>query len=217
MITFISLQAANSDIISIQTAIQNKFLEYYPNLTIQHLDIKPLGRTPKNFDTYRVEKITISQASLKRNHGTLSVLYTSPRKKKKRFFKFKLDATLPVYISSRYIKKNHPIDENYVQLQEITFKNFSSKPIDAHFLYDYESKRSIKEGKIITIHDVRRILDVKRGQMVDATIYDGNVILTFKVKTIEEGNIGDIIKVKRGHYKKLKAQIISKTSVDILE
>lgn len=217
MIAFTSLQAKSHDILSIQTAIQNKFLEYYPNLTIKHLDIKPLGRTPKNFDHYQVEKITISQASLKRNHGTLSVLYSSPTKKKKRFFKFELDATLPVYISSRYIKKNHPIDENYLTLEEMHFKNFSSKPIDAHYLYDYESKRSIKEGKILTVHDLRRILDMKRGELVDATIYDGNVILTFKVKTIEEGNIGDIIKVKRGHYKKLKAKITSKTTVDIVE
>ena len=217
MIALTSLQAKSHDILTIQTAIENKFLEYYPNLTIKSLEIKPLGRAPRNFETYQVEKITISKASLKRNHGTLSVLYTSPTKKKKRFFKFELDATLPVYVSSRYIKKNTPINEHYIQLQEVPFTYFTAKPIDAHYLYDYESKRSIKEGKILTVHDLRHILDVKRGALVNATIYDGNVILTFKVKTIEEGNIGDIIRVKRGHYKKLSAKITSKTTVDILE
>ncbi len=217
MITFCSIEANTNDILTIQTAIENKFLEHYPNLTIKHLSIKPLSKTPRNFATYQVEKITISKASLKRNHGTLSVLYTSPTKKKKRFFKFELDAILPVYISSRYIKKNHPINEQNIQIQEVPFTYFTSKPIDAHYLYDYESKRSIKEGKVLTVHDLRHILDMKRGALVDATIYDGNVILTFKVKTIEEGNIGDIIKVKRGHYKKLRAKITSKTTVDIIE
>ena len=217
MITFTSLNAKTSDIQTIQTAIENKFLEYYPTLHIQSFDIKPLGRTPKNFSQYQIEKITISKASLKRSRGTISVLYTSPKKTKKRFFKFTLDATLPVYISSQYIKKNHPIDAHYLRLEEVPFKNFSSLPIGEQHLYDYESKRSIKEGKILTVHDIRRILDMKRGELVNATIYDENVELNFKVKTMDEGNIGDIISVKRGLYKKLKARIVSKTSVDIIE
>jgi flagella basal body P-ring formation protein FlgA len=217
MITFGSIQAYSNDISTIQTAIENKFLEYYPNLRIKSITIKPLSKIPKNFATFNIEKITISKATLKRNQGTISVLYTAPTKKKKRFFKFQLDATLPVYLSSHYIKKNHPIDSHDLQLQEVPFTYFTTKPIDAQYLYDYESKRSIKEGKIITVNDIRRTLDVKRGTLLDATIYDGNIILTFKVKTVEEGNIGDIIKVKRGHYKKLRAKITSKTTADIIE
>lgn len=217
MTSSLFLQADTTENNTIKTAIKNKYLEIYPSLAISSLTIKPLGRMPKKFNNYHIETIYLSHASLKRNHGTFSVLYANSKKKKKRFFKFNLDATLGVYYSQRALKRDQAINTHYVSYQEIPFKSFPSLPISEKHFYDYESKRSIKEGKIITVHDIRRILDIKRDTIVDATLYDGAVELTFKVKTMEEGNIGDIIKVKRGHYKKFKAQITSKNSVDILE
>ena len=212
-----SLQAKSLENSTIKSAVENKFLELYPALKIKTLTIKALGRAPKKINRYHIEKITLSAATLKRNHGTFTVLYATKEKKRKRYFKFNLDATLGTYISTHYIKRGQAIGENNVAYQEVPFKNFSSTPIDARYFYDYESKRSIRSGKIITTNDLRRILDIKRGQLVDATLYDGNVVLNFKVKAIEEGNIGDIIKVKRGHYQKFPAKITSKNSVEILE
>ncbi len=172
---------------------------------------------PKKFKNYQIDTIFLSHASLKRNHGTFSILYTNSKKKKKRFFKFHLDATIGVYVSQRNIKRAQALNSNYLFYSEIPFKNIPTRPITEKYFYDYETKRSVKEGKIITINDVRRILDIKRGALIDGTLYDGAVVLTFKVKAIEEGNIGDIIKVKRGHYKKFNALITSKSSVDIIE
>lgn len=217
MIFSLSLKADTLEKKMIKTAIADKYLEIYPSLAISSLTIKPLGKMPKKFNDYHIDTIYLSQASLKRNHGTFSVLYANSKKKKKRFFKFNLDATIGVYYSQRYLKRDQAINTHYVSYQEIPFKSFPSLPINEQHFYDYESKRSIKEGKIITVNDIRRILDIKRDTIIDATLYDGAVELTFKVKTIEEGNIGDIIKVKRGHYKKFKAQITSKSSVDIIE
>ncbi len=212
-----SLKADTAQNNIIKTAIENKFLEIYPTLSISEVTIKPLGKMPKKFQNYQIDTIFLSHSSLKRNHGTFSILYTNSKKKKKRFFKFHLDGTIGVYVSQRNIKRAQAINNNYVIYKEIPFKNIPTLPISQKHFYDYESKRSIKEGKIITISDVRRILDIKRGALVDGTLYDGAVVLTFKVKAIEEGHIGDIIKVKRGHYKKFNALITSKNSVDIIE
>jgi len=176
-----------------------------------------IEKIPKKFQNYHIDTIFLSHASLKRNRGTFSILYTNGKKNKKRFFKFHLNATIGVYISQRNIKRAQPINSNYVSYAEIPFKNIPTPPITQKYFYDYETKRSIKSDKIITINDVRRILDIKRDTLVDATIHDGAVVLTFKVKSIEEGNIGDIIRVKRGHYKKFNALITSKNSVDIIE
>ena len=216
-IIIMTLPASSLNLPAIKTAVENKYLELYPTLSISSLTLKPLGIMPRNFANYQLEKITLSAASLKRNTGTFSVLYSNTKKKKKRFFKFKLDATIGVYVSQRYIKKDRIIDDNYVTFQEVAFEKFRARPIDEHYFYNYESKRSIKKGKIITVNDLRRIIDIKRGDTLDATLVDEAVQLTFKVKAVEEGNIGDIIKVKRGHYKKFKAQITSKNTVDILE
>ena len=212
-----SLEANSAQSNIIKTAIENKFLEIYPTLSISEITIKPLGKMPKKFQNYHIDTIFLSHASLKRNHGTFSILYTNGKKNKKRFFKFHLNATIGVYISQRNIKRAQPINNNYVFFKEISFKNIPTRPITQQYFYDYESKRNIKEGKIISINDVRRILDIKRGALIDATLHDGSVILTFKVKAIEEGNIGDIIRVKRGHYKKFNALITSKSNVDIIE
>ena len=211
------LPAKDTELAFIKTSLQNKFLEYYPALQINDITIKPLGNRIKDRSAYQLEKITISGASLKRNHGTFSVLYQSPKKKKKRYFKFDIDATLGVYVTRRYLKREHVINADVLEPQQVVFKNFSSMPINEQYFDNYEAKRSIKEGKIITLNDVRLILDIKRGELVDATLHDGSVVLNFKVKAIEEGSIGDIIKVKRGYYKKFRARITSANSVDILE
>ena len=211
------LYASSPETKTIKTAIASKYLELYPSLNIVSLEIKPLGRMPKKFTDYHIETIYLSEASLKRNHGTFSVLYANAKKKKKRFFKFTLDATIGVYTSSRIIKNDQIINPHYVSYQDVTFKSFPFKPIDGDYFYNYSSKRNIKEDRIITINDLKRVLDVKRGAMIDAKLYDGNVALTFKVKAVQEGNIGDIIKVKRGHYKNFNAQITSTTSVEIIE
>jgi len=212
-----SLEASTTQNALIKTAIQNKFLEIYPSLSISEITIKPLGKMPKKFQNYHIETIYLSHASLKRNHGTFSVLYANNTKKKKRFFKFHLDATIGLYVSQRNMKRAQTLNSHYLTYTQLTFKNLPTRPITQEYFYDYETKRSIKAGKIVTINDVRRILDIKRGTLINATLYDGGVALTFKVKAIEEGNVGDIIKVKRGHYKKFNALITSKNSVDIIE
>ncbi len=201
----------------IKKAIEDKFLETYPTLSIMNITIKPLSKAPKHFQDYHIETIYLSHASLKRDHGTFSVLYSTSKKKKKRFFKFHLDATIGLYLSQRMMKRAQALTSNYLTYKEIPFKNLPTPPITQDYFNDYETKRTIKAGKIITLHDVRRILDVKRGRLIDATMYDGGVALHFKVKSVEEGNIGDIIKVKRGHYKKFQALITSKNHVDIIE
>lgn len=201
----------------IKTAIENKYLEIYPSLRIQNLQITALGKMPKQFTHYQIEKIYLSKASLKRNRGTFSVLFSNPKKKKKRFYKFTLDAMIGVYLSTYKLKRDQPISTSYVHYQEKVFKNFPSMPIDQSYFDDYATKRTIQKDRVITVNDVKRILDIKRGKLIDATLHDGNVALTFKVKALQEGNIGEIIRVKRGYYKKFNAQITSKTSVDILE
>jgi flagella basal body P-ring formation protein FlgA len=211
------LYANPTDAITIQTAIANKYLQMYPSLHIDKLHITPLGKMPKQFSNYHIENIFLSSASLKRNRGTFSVLFANNKKKKKRFYKFFLQGTIGVYKTIQPMKREQLLNHHYLAYQEIAFKNLSSMPIDESYFYNYVTKRSIKKGKVLTKHDVKRLLDIKRGKLIDATLYDGNVKLTFKVKALEEGNIGEIIKVKRGYYKKFSAQITSKTSVDIIE
>ncbi len=213
----LSLEASTAQNQLIKNAIKDKFLETYPTLSISKITIKALGKIPRDFQSYHIKTIYLSQASLKRDHGTFSVLYANDTKKKKRFFKFQLEAMIGLYLSQREMKRAQTLDNNYLIYKEVPFKNLPTPPITQKYFYDYETKRSIRRGKIITINDVRRILDIKRGKLVDATLHDGSVVLTFKVKTVQEGNIGDIIKVKRGYYKKFNARITSKTSVDIIE
>jgi flagella basal body P-ring formation protein FlgA len=201
---------------TLQKAIQEKFMEYYPALKIKHIDIKALSNN-HNLEHFTLDKILIQGASLKRKRGTFSVLYRSDTKKKKKYYRFQLDATLGVYRSAHFLKRQTPLLSHNLNYEEVPFNNFSAMPISEQYFDLYESKRSIKEGKIITLNDVQKILDVKRGELVDATLRDESVVLNFKVKAIEDGSIGDIIKVKRGYYKKFRARILSTNQVEIVE
>lgn len=212
-----ALHADKAYLTTITQAIQAKFLETYPSMSINVLNITPLGKMPKQFQDARIEKITFTNAALKRQKGTFSVLFANDKKRKKRYYKYALDASIGIYMTEQILKKNSTLQSHHVRYQTIPFKHFAFKPIDERYFLGYETKRTIRDNRMLTINDLRRIVDVKRGNLLDATLQDGSVALTFKVRAIQEGNVGDIIKVKRGHYKNFKGQITTPSTVEIIE
>jgi flagella basal body P-ring formation protein FlgA len=200
-----------------RNSLINKFKTTYPTMSLNSLHIAPIGSKPRGYEHYKMKTIYISKASLKKSSGTFSVLYTDGIKERKRFFKYLVDAKIAVYKASQYLKKGTPLDESDLSYEEILFDNIRFTPITKKNIYGYSAKRDIKVGEIITTKDIKIIPDVKRGQSLEATLYSEGVFVNFSVTAMQDGLIGDIIRVKKGTKKSFKARIISPSNVDIVD
>jgi flagella basal body P-ring formation protein FlgA len=214
----ISSISSASNIQLIKNSLISKFKETYPSISINSLQISPMGSFSKNLKDYKMKAIFISKASLKKSHGTFSVLYTNKNEEeKKRFFKYFINAKISVYKSNHRIKKDDHITKDDLTYEEIIFNNIRFIPINQRYLHGYSAKRNINENEIIATKDIKIIPDIKRGQSLEATLYSNGIFVNFTATAMQDGTIGDIIRVKKGNKKSFKAKITSSSSVDIID
>ncbi|MCH9813309.1 MAG: flagellar basal body P-ring formation chaperone FlgA [Epsilonproteobacteria bacterium] len=208
------LHADNS---KIQQYINDKFLQTYPSMHINQIDLKRTSKLPKEFEKYQLKEIYIAPSAIQREKGNISVIYTDGQKKRKLFYHFKLDATVGVLRTIQSIQKGKRLTEDLVEGITIKFTNFYQKPITPYYLNRYDAKMSIIEGKILTTRHISKMTDVKRGDLLTATLRDGAVEVSFQAVALKDAYINDIIKIKRNHKSFFKARIISNTKAVVVE
>jgi flagella basal body P-ring formation protein FlgA len=186
-------------------------------MTINHFAIKRLTTLPRDFANYKSRAIYISKASLKSSHGTFYVEYINDTKVRKIFYKYQLDAKIALYLANHDLKRGDILDISDVEYKEINFDRIRYEPIDKSYLYgNYLLKRDINQEEIITRKDLKIKPDIKRGQTLDASLYSEGLVVHFSVKAMQNGRIGDLIRVSKDHKKIFKAKIISSSRVEII-
>ncbi len=215
-INFATASSVDMDIAIIKNSIKSKFLHKYPAMQIKTIEIHPQKEKPKSLKNFKLDKVYISKSSLRRSTGTLSALYIKDHKKRKLYFRYNIIGEIGVYKTSTTIKKDETISSDNLNFEYIPFRYLNSIPIDSSYINNYRAKYTIISGKVISKKDLKQLVDVNRDDTLTATIFDSDVMVNFTVTALEEGNIGDSIYVKRDHGKKLRAKIVSKSSVEIL-
>jgi flagella basal body P-ring formation protein FlgA len=200
-----------------ESYVKNKFLDAYQHISIEDIQITPVGKLPKDFNNFKLKKYYLSNSALKRSTGTLSALYTNGKREKKLYYKYRITATIGLYKSNYELKRDTIIRADNVTFEHTNFKFLLKKPMNDRQFNRYKTIRNIRAGKIISANDLRRMLDIGRNESVTAIIKDGPVSITFKAKALKGGNIGDIIKIKRDYNKFFKAQIITKHTVEVID
>ena len=210
---------ANEEIYSqkIKSHLTSQLLKTYPSMSINTISIKRYSSLPKEFEKYKLSKISISTNNLKREKGSISAIFKNGAKKRRLYYHFKVDATVEVLRANKYIKKGKTISDDLVDFTTIKFTNFYQIPITSYHINRYRARTSLVEGKILTIKHVTKVTTVKRGDKLSTTLRDGGVIVTFQTEALKDAYIGDVIKVKRNHKSFFKARIVSSTKAVVIE
>ena len=211
------LQATPLPTKNIKKVIQDSYIKHYPTIKIESIRVTQFGKTPKNFNQFKEQEIIISTPSLKKEKSTISVVYSSPQKDKKIYFKYQIKATIGLYKANTLIQRNTLLTLENSHFEQIPFTNLLAQPINEHHINQYTTKRTIKKNKIITISDIKKSIDIIKNQKITATISEGELKITFQAKTLQSGTIGDVIKIKRGKNTIFKAIIKSKNSVEVID
>ncbi len=201
----------------IKEILHQKFQATYPQMQINAVYVNAVSTLPKRLTDYRVTAVAITRDNLRRAKGSVMVTFAKGEKVRKTYYKYKIDATIPLYKSNANIPKGRTITPDVAVLTEIPFTTLYHKPLGDADFYHYAAKRRIKEGDVLSFEKVSRATDIQRNEKVTAIIREGALQLQFEAKAMQSGNVGDIIKIKKDYKKSFKARIISNTTVEVVE
>jgi len=197
------------DMTKIKENIIQYYYEQYDEIDIKNVSVQPrsyIDKLPQDYIVNFRKKDFLSK------NATINI---KTKKNKKIFFNYNITAFLPIYISKEKIKKNVELSAMNSTRKEIILDKFRAKPIQNIYDNSLQTKRHINKGKILTIRDIETLNIVKRNALISVDLYDNNMIITFSAKALQDGKIGDVIKVQKRDGKKLKVIIIGKNRAEI--
>jgi len=192
----------------LQNYLYKKFVTYYPSMNVENISVKTNSIIPNG---YKLDRVFFQKNSLKRDNGSFSAIFSDGNHEKRVYLKYHIKATVPVLVAVEDIPSHTPLNSSMFSLSSIKFTNFYDKPV-LH-VEGKESKVYIPRGKILISRIVRKIPAIHRGDSVQALARDGGVEVSFVVKALQDGGVGEDIRVKRDGYKVLKAKVISNNRV----
>ncbi|KAB0612899.1 flagellar basal body P-ring formation protein FlgA [Campylobacter hyointestinalis subsp. lawsonii] len=189
--------------------IKDKIQKEIPNITINSLSILKPNSIPEDFDKYILTDVVL--LSMRNEDGNVKAIYKMPNNLNRSiFFKFKIDATVSVFVSLIDMDKDHILNLNDYKSVQVSLKDFDKDAILNIPKAKLITKTRIKRDKVLTNRQFKTLSDIKRGDTINAIIVDGGLKVEIQVKALEDANIGEIIKVKSDNNQIFKAIIVEK-------
>jgi len=193
--------------------IQMQFLREisneYPGISVSDLSISPQNKLPANFKDLIFKNIFLNDQNSQK--GVFRASFEDvDLSLKSLYFKFSFNAKMPVFIAINSMNTNHIL--SLLDYQP-TMIEFSKWPRDALFGLSASTlvtKVQIRSGEILTKRQFNAISLVKKGQMLNAVLSEGGVKIIAEVKALEDGNLGDMIKIRTRENKILQATVSGK-------
>ncbi|QKF92222.1 flagellar basal body P-ring formation chaperone FlgA [Campylobacter sp. CCUG 57310] len=185
----------------------------YPRIKFSQIPtISAQSELPKDFSTYKFEKLFIN--SLNSQKGSFRATFILPDSSVKSiFFRYEFKAKMPILRSSKQISAKHILSVLDYSLDEIDFGDFSKDYFTEIPVSKMISKQNIKAGEILAKRQFQMLSMIKKGDSIQAVFNDGSLNVSIEVRALEDGNLGDVIKVRGRDKKVFYATIISKKQV----
>ncbi len=169
----------------------------YPEIIIKKIQITPLP--PEKYKNFKI------LFTPKTTSGNIKI--------DNQYYYVRIKAEIPVFITTSIIKTNQPV-YNHTIKKIIPFKYFFSKPL-LKINKKLVASKIISKNTVITENNTKTAPDVFRGENVTLIIGSKDITIYSNAKALQDGNIGDIIKIN--FRKKIKkAKIVKKNEVELI-
>ena len=197
----------------IMDEIQMHFLkaisDEYPGISVSDLSISPQNKLPANFKDLVFKNIFLSDQNSQK--GVFRVSFEDvDLSLKSLYFKFSFNAKMPVFIAINSMNTNHILSLLDYQPTMIEFNKWPRDALSGLSAATLITKIQIKSGEILTKRQFNAISLVKKGQMLNAVLSEDGVKIIAEVKALEDGNLGDMIKIRTKDNKILEATVSGK-------
>ena len=197
----------------IMDEIQMHFLraisDEYPGISVSDLSISPQNKLPANFKDLVFKNIFLSDQNSQK--GVFRASFEDvDLSLKSLYFKFSFNAKMPVFITINSMNTNHILSLLDYQPTMIEFSKWPRDALSGLSAATLITKIQIKSGEILTKRQFNAISLVKKGEMLNAVLIEGGVNIIAEVKALEDGNLGDMIKIRTKDNKILEATVSGK-------
>jgi len=197
----------------IMDEIQMHFLraisDEYPGISVSDLSISPQNKLPANFKDLVFKNIFLSDQNSQK--GVFRVSFEDvDLSLKSLYFKFSFNAKMPVFIAINSMNTNHILSLLDYQPTMIEFSKWPRDALSGLSAATLITKIQIKSGEILTKRQFNAISLVKKGEILNAVLIEGGVNIIAEVKALEDGNLGDMIKIRTKDNKILEATVSGK-------
>ena len=197
----------------IMDEIQMHFLkaisDEYPGISVSDLSISPQNKLPANFKDLVFKNIFLSDQNSQK--GVFRVSFEDvDLSLKSLYFKFSFNAKMPVFIAINSMNTNHILSLLDYQPTMIEFSKWPRDALSGLSAATLITKIQIKSGEILTKRQFNAVSLVKKGEMLNAVLIEGGVNIIAEVKALEDGNLGDMIKIRTKDNKILEATVSGK-------
>jgi len=172
---------------------------------------------PTDFERYELVDISISDAMLKKNSGSFVAVFKVGNREKKLYFAYEMNAKVMVFKAKHNLLNGKILtNDDYESVWE-SLDALPNRVITNEIPQNAVIKNGVKEGQILTdFHlDIKKMLSRKAS--IKALLKEEGLVIEVQATLLEDGNIGDVVKIRTEQGKILSAKILSPYEVIILE
>jgi flagella basal body P-ring formation protein FlgA len=120
------------------------------------------------------------------------------------------EETVEVYVPARALSTGEIIAEGDLQTVTVPERDLSSNAVvDLKSLVGMEVKRTLREGSIIRKNAIAAPLLVRKKELITLTVQTNQMRLTAQGQAMDDGAIGDVIRVMNLTSKKVISAVVS--------
>ena len=202
---------------TIAEAVLIEFEKQYPCLDSDLPTVKATSPLPSNFKDYEFIGVKLRPNILRKRKGSFKAIFKTPKKEKSLYFKFSIDATIDVFKAKHKLYNDKILSKNDYEKVSVKIDKLPSKVITCSMPEKLMTKNYISANSILTMNKFEYKKDVLRGADIRAYIRDGMLVLETQATLLEDGDVGEIVKIKTDKGKLFRAKLISKYKAIILE
>jgi len=203
---------------AITDAFLKKFQDAAPFVMIEdkpRITIKT--SLPSDFKRYELADIRISDATLKRNSGSFIAVFNVGDREKKLYFAYEMNAKVMVFKAKHNLLNGKILtNDDYESVWE-SLDNLPTRVIVNELAQNAMIRNSVKEGQLLTDFNIDIKKAVSKQSTIRALLKEAGLVIEVQATLLEDGDIGDVVKIKTEQGKILNAKIVSPHEVIILE
>ncbi|WP_263832927.1 flagellar basal body P-ring formation chaperone FlgA [Sulfurospirillum oryzae] len=203
---------------AIENAFLKKFQEVSPFVLIEEKPrISAKSSLPVDFKRYQLVGIHIPDTMLKKSNGTFVAIFKVGDKERKLYFSYEMNAKVMVFKAKRNLLNGKILTNDDYESFLVSLEALPIRAVINEIPQNATTKTVIKEGQILTDYhfDVKKTLSKKES--VKALLKEEGLVIEVQATLLEDGDIGDVVKIKTDQGKTLNAKIVSAHEVIILE
>ncbi|MBE0491012.1 MAG: flagellar basal body P-ring formation protein FlgA [Sulfurospirillum sp.] len=197
--------------------IASLYTKAYPCILINKLQINTTTPLPADFRAYTLLDVGFNSSKFRNKEGSFWSLWQTPTNNKKIYLTYEIDASILAFKAKHNMHNDKILSNSDYEEQMIRIKNLASNLITCEIPANLITKNYIKQHELLSFNKLQIKKDLLKGVQIRAYIIEGPLVLSTESVLLEDGNIGDRVRIKTEKNKFFYAKIISKSEAMIIQ